>query len=89
MKAKLLADYWHTRLVKSFFARSKEKLISDQLTFVDQSHSSVERAGILAGVRIRLLPTDELFSLHGETLKSAMEEDKAKGFIPFFVLNFI
>lgn len=52
---------------------------------LDQSHSSVERAGILGGVRLRLLPTDELFSMRGETLKSAMEEDKAKGLIPFFV----
>ncbi|EFX90074.1 hypothetical protein DAPPUDRAFT_300121 [Daphnia pulex] len=51
----------------------------------DQSHSSVERAGILAGVRVRLLQSDELFSLRGETLKLAMEEDRAKGFIPFFV----
>lgn len=45
----------------------------------------MERAGILGGVRLRLLPTDELFSMRGEALKSAMEEDKAKGFIPFFV----
>jgi hypothetical protein len=42
----------------------------------------------LAGVRVRLLPSDELFSLRGETLKLAMEEDKAKGFIPFFVKHF-
>lgn len=48
----------------------------------------MERAGILAGVRVRLLETDECFSLRGETLKLAMEEDRAKGFIPFFVRNF-
>lgn len=47
----------------------------------------MERAGILAGVRVRLLETDECFSLRGETLKLAMEEDRAKGFIPFFVLK--
>ena len=54
---------------------------------LDQSHSSVERAGILAGVRVRLLQSDELFSLRGETLKLAMEEDRAKGLIPFFVYD--
>lgn len=47
-----------------------------------QAHSSVERAGMLAGVRMRLLQPDENFSLRGETLKAAIEEDKAKGLIP-------
>jgi hypothetical protein len=60
-------------------------IIAKHTYLLDQSHSSVERAGILAGVRVRLLQSDELFSLRGETLKLAMEEDRAKGFIPFFV----
>jgi len=51
-----------------------------------QSHSSVERAAMLAGVRIRLLPSDEHFSLRGDTLQSAMTEDIATGNIPFYVV---
>lgn len=52
----------------------------------NQSHSSVERAGLLGGVKIRLLPTDENQSLRGDTLESAILEDKSKGLIPFFVV---
>ena len=52
----------------------------------DQSHSSVERAGLLAGVKVRLLQSDEMFSLRGPTLQQALQEDKAKGLIPFHVL---
>jgi glutamate/tyrosine decarboxylase-like PLP-dependent enzyme len=55
------------------------------MKFPDQSHSSVERAGLLGGVRIRLLPADENFRLRGETLRLAVEEDKAKGKIPCYV----
>ncbi|XP_067867001.1 aromatic-L-amino-acid decarboxylase-like isoform X2 [Heterodontus francisci] len=52
---------------------------------VIQSHSSVERAGLIAGIKMRKLPTDEKFSLRGETLKQALEEDKALGLIPFYL----
>ena len=55
------------------------------LQWEDQSHSSVERAGLLAGVRVRLLESDEHFSLRGDALLSAMEQDKAKGLVPFHV----
>ena len=55
------------------------------ICLIEQSHSSVERAGILAGIRVRLLSTDDLLSLRGDILKSAMAEDTAKGLIPFFV----
>ncbi|XP_072164416.1 aromatic-L-amino-acid decarboxylase-like [Diadema setosum] len=51
----------------------------------DQSHSSVERAALIASVRIRSLQTDEKHALRGETLRVAIEEDKAKGRIPVFV----
>lgn len=39
----------------------------------------------MGGVRVRLLASDEKFRLRGETLRLAIEEDKAKGDIPFFV----
>lgn len=52
----------------------------------DQSHSSAERAGLLGQVNIRLLPADENSSLRGYTLQKAIQEDKAKGKIPFLVI---
>uniref|UniRef100_A0AAY4DVM5 Histidine decarboxylase n=1 Tax=Denticeps clupeoides TaxID=299321 RepID=A0AAY4DVM5_9TELE len=36
----------------------------------DQAHSSVEKAGLISLVKIRFLPTDENFSLRGETLQA-------------------
>ncbi|KAJ8343595.1 hypothetical protein SKAU_G00309240 [Synaphobranchus kaupii] len=48
----------------------------------DQAHSSVEKAGLITLVKIRFLPTDEQFSLRGETLQRAIEEDRKKGLIP-------
>jgi hypothetical protein len=40
---------------------------------------------MIAMVKIRLLDTDENFSLRGEVLEKAIQEDKQKGYIPFFV----
>jgi glutamate/tyrosine decarboxylase-like PLP-dependent enzyme len=51
----------------------------------DQAHSSVERAGLLGGVKLRLLPADENLRLRGETLESAIQEDRRNGLIPFYV----
>ena len=51
----------------------------------NEAHSSVERAAFLAGVKIHFLDTDQNFSLRGDTLEKAIEEDKAKGLIPFFI----
>ncbi|GAB1600334.1 aromatic-L-amino-acid decarboxylase-like [Argonauta hians] len=50
-----------------------------------QSHSSVERAFLIALVKHRSLPADDKQALRGDTLKKAIQEDKAKGLIPFFV----
>lgn len=52
----------------------------------DQGNSCIEKAGILAGVPMRLLHTDEICSLRGETLKKAIEKDLAQGLIPCAVL---
>nr|XP_054773616.1 aromatic-L-amino-acid decarboxylase-like [Lytechinus pictus] len=51
----------------------------------DQSHSSVERAALIASLRIRQLATDDKHSLRGDVLKKAIEEDKAKGRIPVYL----
>ena len=52
----------------------------------DQSHSSVERAGLLGAIKMKLLPTDESLSLRGITLIDEINKDKANGLIPFFVV---
>ncbi|KAK0144010.1 Histidine decarboxylase [Merluccius polli] len=49
------------------------------------AHSSVEKAGLISLVKIRFLPTDEQFSLRGDTLKEAIEEDRRMGLVPFLV----
>ncbi|XP_058256485.1 aromatic-L-amino-acid decarboxylase [Hemibagrus wyckioides] len=50
----------------------------------NQAHSSVERAGLIGGVRMKKLPTDSKFAVRGEYLRKVIEEDKAAGLIPFF-----
>ncbi|RXG69875.1 Aromatic-L-amino-acid decarboxylase [Armadillidium vulgare] len=56
-------------------------------SLVNESHCSVERAAMLGGVKIRLLPSDEKQSLKGEVLRKAIQEDLQKGLIPFYVIN--
>ncbi|KAI1297692.1 Aromatic-L-amino-acid decarboxylase [Halotydeus destructor] len=53
----------------------------------NQSHSSVERAALLAGVTIHLLQPDEHLSVRGHTLSAAIEADRAEGLVPFFVVG--
>ena len=45
----------------------------------------MERAGLIGGVGIKMVATDEHFSVRAETLEKMVAEDKAAGFIPFFV----
>lgn len=49
------------------------------------AHSCVEKAAMICLVKIRMLDTDENYSLRGETVKKAMEDDMEKGLIPFYV----
>ncbi|XP_051000517.1 histidine decarboxylase [Acomys russatus] len=51
----------------------------------NQAHSSVEKAGLISLVKIRSLPVDDNFSLRGEALQQAIEEDKQQGLVPVFV----
>ncbi|XP_025977038.2 histidine decarboxylase [Dromaius novaehollandiae] len=51
----------------------------------DQAHSSVEKAGLISLVKMKFLPVDENFSLRGETLMKAIEEDRNRGLVPVFV----
>ena len=50
-----------------------------------QAHSSVEKAGLIGLVKMRLLSCDDKLSLRGHSLKHAIDEDKRNGLIPFFV----
>uniref|UniRef100_A0A8C6R215 Aromatic-L-amino-acid decarboxylase n=2 Tax=Nannospalax galili TaxID=1026970 RepID=A0A8C6R215_NANGA len=52
----------------------------------DQAHSSVERAALIGGVKLKAIPSDGNFSMRASALREAMEQDKAAGLIPFFVV---
>uniref|UniRef100_A0A9J8D3F9 Aromatic-L-amino-acid decarboxylase n=1 Tax=Cyprinus carpio carpio TaxID=630221 RepID=A0A9J8D3F9_CYPCA len=66
--------------------RSETDIISKLVAYSsDQAHSSVERAGLIAGVKMKKIPTDNKFSVRGDALQKVLEEDRAAGLIPFFV----
>lgn len=52
-----------------------------------QSHSSVERAGLLGGVKMRFLPVDDKDRLRGTALREAIEKDIEAGLIPFYAVG--
>lgn len=65
---------------------SEAEIVSRMVAYSsDQAHSSVERAGLISGVRMKKIPSDENFVARGQSLKKALEEDKAEGLIPVFV----
>uniref|UniRef100_A0A6Q2WSZ8 Aromatic-L-amino-acid decarboxylase n=1 Tax=Esox lucius TaxID=8010 RepID=A0A6Q2WSZ8_ESOLU len=53
----------------------------------DQAHCSVERAGMIGGVRMKKIPTKQSnkYAVHGETFLKMIQEDKAAGLIPFYL----
>lgn len=54
--------------------------------YVDQSNSSVEKAGLLGSMPMRLLKADENGQMTGPILEKAIAEDIAKGLIPCYVV---
>ncbi|XP_032674114.1 aromatic-L-amino-acid decarboxylase-like [Odontomachus brunneus] len=84
----LAAKDYMTRHMKTLYPDMDEHLIKSKLVAYtsDQSNSSVEKAGVLGSVSMRLLPVDDKCSLRGEILKKAIKEDVEKGFIPFYVV---
>ncbi|MBC7790199.1 MAG: aminotransferase class V-fold PLP-dependent enzyme [Anaerolineae bacterium] len=55
----------------------------------DQAHSSVVRAGWLAGLpraHVRLLPTDAAFRLRTDALEDAISQDRRNGLLPLAVI---
>jgi aromatic-L-amino-acid decarboxylase len=54
-----------------------------------QSHSSVEKAALLAGfgrAHVRTMPVDGKFALRADALAAAVAEDKARGLVPCAVV---
>ena len=51
----------------------------------NQAQSSVEKAALVALVRLRAIEPDENLVMRGEALKEAIEQDIRDGLIPFFV----
>ncbi|XP_055517276.1 histidine decarboxylase [Leucoraja erinacea] len=51
----------------------------------DQAHSSIEKGRLITLVKLRLLETDEDFSLRAKTLIQALEADRKRGLVPFFL----
>lgn len=65
--------------------RQEADIISKLMAYTsEEAHSSVERASLIGGVVIRMVPTDDNFSVRAEALEKMVAEDKAAGFIPFF-----
>lgn len=48
------------------------------------SHSSVDKGGMIANVSIQFMEPSERGAVLAMTLTAAIEEDKKKGFFPFF-----
>lgn len=60
-------------------------MLIDLFFSIAQAHSSVERAGLLGGVQLRLIKADSENRLRGDALETAIKEDIAAGNIPFYV----
>lgn len=52
----------------------------------DLAHSSVERAGLLGGVNIKSVQSDDDCRLRGDSLRRQILEDKEMGLVPFIVV---
>ncbi len=53
-----------------------------------QTHSSLEKAMMISGLgtdNLRKIPVDENYSMRTDDLEKQIAEDKANGFVPFFV----
>ncbi|XP_059479853.1 aromatic-L-amino-acid decarboxylase-like [Neocloeon triangulifer] len=52
----------------------------------DLAHTSVNRAGLLGGIKMRGVAAGDDYRLRGEALRKAIREDKEAGRIPFFAV---
>lgn len=75
-------------------AAARQNVLGDEfhdgvVYWSDQTHSSVERAARVIGLaesQFRIIPTDESFRICVDSLKLAVENDKAEGRRPFLVV---
>lgn len=54
----------------------------------EQSHSSIEKAAVIAGIgreNLRLIPVDENYAMRPDALEKQIREDRAAGHRPFFI----
>lgn len=53
----------------------------------DQSHSSTQKAAIIAGTKFRTVPTkkEDNFAMRGSALRRVLEECKEEGLMPYYV----
>ena len=63
--------------------------IRDLLLTLVAGASSVERAGLIGGIKLKAVPSDGNFSMRASALREALERDKAAGLIPFFVSSML
>ncbi|XP_034190757.2 aromatic-L-amino-acid decarboxylase [Osmia lignaria lignaria] len=84
----LVAIEQTTRRIKHLHSDWDDAYIRSKLVAYtsDQSNSSIEKAGILASVTMKLLPADEKCVFRGETLLKAIKEDLEKGLVPCCVI---
>ena len=78
-----------TGLVAARHTLLQDRIDRATVYFSDQTHSSVQRALHVIGFmpeQMRKLPSDENFRLSIQTLRQAVEEDRAKGLRPFCVI---
>ena len=52
----------------------------------DQAHSSVDKAALIVGCRLRKIASDADCIMRGEQVQAAIAEDLAEGLIPFFII---
>lgn len=52
----------------------------------DQAHSSVDKAALIVGCRIRKITSDPDCVMRGDAIEAAIAEDRANGLIPFFLV---
>ncbi|KAA0702958.1 Aromatic-L-amino-acid decarboxylase [Triplophysa tibetana] len=66
--------------------RSETDIMSKLIAYSsDQAHSSVERAGLIAGVKMKKISSDSKFAVRGDALQRALQEDRRAGLIPVYV----
>ncbi|KAH7723252.1 Aromatic-L-amino-acid decarboxylase [Aphelenchoides avenae] len=85
--ALLAARFEIMRELRQRFPFVEEGLLMSKLIAYcsKEAHSSVEKAAMIGMVKLRILETDSLFRLRGDTLQAAITEDRQLGLIPFFV----